>query len=308
MMSRFCPCCPRKQRTKLTIDAEASHEGGLCTYNTQTPSYKHHAPPRLSSDLFAVLPSSPTIQAKVCSLLAVHFNKEVDCERIITISSEAKLYSVVGTNLCVRAVPHTSFGLFERKSNAKSEHLRKEILMYRRLQSLRPGGRKRHFITFDFILSEAPIFVMLGPLARPLQKTDRLEGLYAAVCALHKLKIVHNDMKPDNLLVLGGAVKLADFGSAQTLAESKCLFVETTRKYYSPATKRRSSWEFPSKTDDCYAIYDFLSPLFGFRAFSWATAFDRDIYATYKVLEEFQRENTPSFETACVELWKKYSL
>lgn len=46
---------------------------------------------------------------------------------------------------------------------------------------------------------------------------DILEGLWF----LHSHKFIHRDIKPTNLLVSGGRVKLGDFGCSTTILEEE---------------------------------------------------------------------------------------
>lgn len=59
-----------------------------------------------------------------------------------------------------------------------------------------------------------------GPL-RPEQVADLARKLLSALEAAHAAGIVHRDVKPSNIMVADGRVKLADFGIAQTLDDPR---------------------------------------------------------------------------------------
>ena len=49
--------------------------------------------------------------------------------------------------------------------------------------------------------------------------------LVSALYYLHSNRILHRDMKPQNILIgKGGAIKLCDFGFARTMGQSQGLF------------------------------------------------------------------------------------
>lgn len=64
-----------------------------------------------------------------------------------------------------------------------------------------------------------------------------LGGLSEAIKFLVKKKIVHRDIKPDNILVLNGCYKLADFGMAMAVNnfEDRLQFANGTREYAHPS-------------------------------------------------------------------------
>ncbi|MEV0055326.1 serine/threonine-protein kinase [Saccharopolyspora shandongensis] len=59
-----------------------------------------------------------------------------------------------------------------------------------------------------------------GPL-RPEQAVDLIRQVLSALETAHAAGIVHRDVKPSNIMVADGRVKLADFGIAQTLDDPR---------------------------------------------------------------------------------------
>lgn len=51
--------------------------------------------------------------------------------------------------------------------------------------------------------------------------SDIVEGLWF----LHSKKFIHRDIKPTNLLVSGGRVKLGDFGCSTSIVEDESMYV-----------------------------------------------------------------------------------
>lgn len=56
--------------------------------------------------------------------------------------------------------------------------------------------------------------------------TDLLEQILSAVDYLHSRRIVHLDLKSDNMLVSGRNVKIVDLGSAQQFIRGQALNIE----------------------------------------------------------------------------------
>jgi serine/threonine protein kinase len=109
-------------------------------------------------------------------------------------------------------------------------HVRDESLARRFLREARVAGSLNHpnvVTVFDFIEQDGRPYIAMEYLERGslrpsigklsvAQAAGVLEGLLAALSHAESVKIVHRDVKPENLLVTtDGAIKIGDFGIAK---------------------------------------------------------------------------------------------
>ncbi|MEO8687794.1 MAG: protein kinase, partial [Solirubrobacteraceae bacterium] len=109
-------------------------------------------------------------------------------------------------------------------------HVRDESLARRFIREARVAGSLNHpnvVTVYDFIEHEGTPYIAMEYLDRgslrpsvgrmsPAQIGGVLEGLLAALTHAESMKIVHRDVKPENLLVTDeGGIKIADFGIAK---------------------------------------------------------------------------------------------
>lgn len=106
-----------------------------------------------------------------------------------------------------------------------------------------------------------------GPLAFEADPTRalRIAGeLCRALAAVHEADIVHNDLKPANLLLAAGGIRLLDFGSARRLsgAGDPRPLQHATAGYAAPEV---FAGEEPSAASDVFALACTLAELLGGR-------------------------------------------
>jgi len=91
-----------------------------------------------------------------------------------------------------------------------------------------------------------------GPMPVPRVR-GVLHDVLAALAVAHEVGILHRDIKPGNILVAGGTVKLADFGIAKTagVAHTATGLVLGTVGYLSP---QRVAGAPATVADDLYAV------------------------------------------------------
>lgn len=157
--------------------------------------------------------------------------------------------------------------LFRETDPLKGEAFRRELEIHKRLRNknivrvrdhgkLLSGGQEHDYVVMDLVggqdlrsaLREAPA----GPALTVAWMTD----IANALAHLHRRGIVHNDVKPGNILVTrsagsAGVAMLTDFGVAISPAHSPRSSSSGTPHYMSPEAVRG---EAPTAASDIYAL------------------------------------------------------
>ena len=117
----------------------------------------------------------------------------------------------------------------ERGAAVDAERFRREVLLSARLQHphivpvLRAGEiDARSYFVMPFV-EGASLRTMLRDAAEPLPVAEAvryLRNVAAALAYAHDRGVIHRDVKPDNVMVSGGAAVVLDFGVAKAVAAS----------------------------------------------------------------------------------------
>jgi eukaryotic-like serine/threonine-protein kinase len=106
------------------------------------------------------------------------------------------------------------------------------------------------FFTMDW-LEGAQTILEASEGKAPRIQIDLLAQTLQALAYLHRRSVIHRDVKPDNVLVINGQVKVLDFGLAVAREPSTQNMMAGTLAYMTPEVVKG---EFPSKASDLYAV------------------------------------------------------
>ncbi len=122
-----------------------------------------------------------------------------------------------------------------------------------------PKGSPRAVVEMQ-LLSGTELFELAGRLsASALLRVTR--GLLAAVAHLHGQRLVHRDVKPENVLVQRGEAVLVDLGSMRPSGVR--VPVQGTRAYLAPEARRRRWHRVRGALDDWSVLATLAAVAFG---------------------------------------------
>ena len=115
------------------------------------------------------------------------------------------------------------------------------------------GTNRQPFFTMEYLASPQN-FLEASKDSSTETKVEYLIQLLQALAYLHRHKILHRDLKPDNVLVVNGTVKALDFGLAMMRRDSAASHTESlagTLHYIAP---EQFEGRAPSRQSDLWAV------------------------------------------------------
>lgn len=117
----------------------------------------------------------------------------------------------------------------------------------------------RPFLVFELaragtLADEVTSLQKQGRVYHPVRALERIREVLCAIANVHDRGLVHRDVKPANLLRFGERIKVADFGTGQTLGRPSAVQSEGfigTRAYAAPEQLRG---EEVDERSDLYAV------------------------------------------------------
>lgn len=82
------------------------------------------------------------------------------------------------------------------------------------------------------------------------QSVALIQNIAKGIQSIHKRGIIHNDIKPENIIVIGGNIRVVDFGLAEHISEEDRHYNGTP--YYSDPEKK-----FPNHYNELVDVYAF---------------------------------------------------
>jgi len=159
-------------------------------------------------------------------------------------------------------------------------------LIHPNIVKLKEVIRENDELHMIFEFMEANLYEFMKARVRPLPETKVRNIMFQTVQALnhvHKGGYFHRDMKPENLLVSGDTVKLADFGLAREIrARPPFTDYVSTRWYRAPEVLLRSSvYNSPL---DVWACGGIMAELYTLRPLLPGSSESDQLYKTCSVL------------------------
>ncbi|MFF1831265.1 serine/threonine-protein kinase [Paenarthrobacter sp. NPDC058040] len=144
---------------------------------------------------------------------------------------------------------------FQRELDIHRRLRHRNIVRLRGSGGLSADGRVRDFVVMDLVDGRDLRSVLREAPAGPLLTVAWMSDVARALAYVHRRGIVHNDVKPGNILVAGaagpGRAMLTDFGIAISPGHAPRSSSSGTPHYMSPEAVRG---ETPTPASDIYAL------------------------------------------------------
>lgn len=207
----------------------------------------------MKSRTMAQLLSLPALTIASIHANCEHFHEAYDMQLPIgrgTFGQVRKCFHhATGKSKAVKIVD-TSHGTLERKVMHKIQQYggHQHILKY--FESFQDES-KLYLIT-EYIQGQTLYDHIVLHTKLPEQNALKLfDQLLQAVDFLHHRKILHGDIKPDNIMVSNDGLKIIDFGSAQHISNGSSSSISGTKCYWPPEMLQGS---LPSPSMDVWAM------------------------------------------------------
>lgn len=145
-------------------------------------------------------------------------------------------------------------------------------------------------------LVEKGVLYALSPIVNGYTKASIACDIISGVQYLHKLNIVHGDLKPDNMIVVDDKIKLSDFGLSCCVTDvcsKKCDFRGGTPKYMDPMMLFKGV--NINKTCDVYSLGVILFELFTETTYCSSRQTETEVIENYNYKYKYYTDNTKLF-------------
>lgn len=190
--------------------------------------------------------------------------------KYIGFGSTSKVFQVFKNNVhfAAKIINHDNLSMYHKKICLPSELNILRSINHFNIIKLIEIIENVHFtiIIFEYA-NDGDLITWLTKQTEPnlLLAKCWFQQIMSAVCYLHSLKIIHGDIKADNVLLCNNVAKLTDFGYAQIYSNDNLNIACGTMEYRAPETFIHSINSFQT---DCFSmgvlLYSMVTLMFPF--------------------------------------------